>query len=405
MPAPAIRISDYTYDLPAHRIALYPLADRDTSRLLVYRAGEISSHHYCDLAAHLPEHSLLVMNDTRVIHARLLFTKTTGSVIEVFCLEPDARYADITTGMAQTHEVYWRCLVGKAAKWKEQMLHLTTTDGSISLCASIHSRDEQGYVIHLSWGTGATFAEVLQVLGAVPLPPYIHRTATTLDTSSYQTVYAAHDGSVAAPTAGLHITPRVLDSLATRHIDRSYLTLHVGAGTFLPVKVDDVRDHVMHAEWLEVSRATIQQISDTLQAGLPITAVGTTSLRTLESLYWLGIKVTQQPHIAPIQIHLGQWEVYDLSATSPASEMIAALLAWMNRQGIDRLTARTQILIVPGYSFKMVDRLVTNFHQPNSTLLLLIAAFIGRDWRRLYAYALAHDYRFLSYGDGSLLVR
>jgi S-adenosylmethionine:tRNA ribosyltransferase-isomerase len=358
---------------------------------------------YKMLPQYLQAGSLLVMNDTRVVQARLLFHKSTGGVIEIFCLEPGDQYTDITTGMAQVHEVYWKCLVGKAAKWKESTLKIIA-DG-LTLTATIHERVEGAYMIHFHWGTEDSFAAILAKVGAVPLPPYLNRKPMDKDKTSYQTVYARQDGSVAAPTAGLHFTPTLISDIQDKNITITHLTLHVGAGTFLPVKAEYIAQHQMHAEWIELSRDSVIAILNALSQGRTITAVGTTSLRTLESLYWIGIKLLNATDDTDSSLYLRPWECYEINTAKAPKEAIAAILAYMDMHGISTLSARTQILIAPSYTFKIVNQLVTNFHQPNSTLLLLIAAFIGEDWRRVYGYALENQFRFLSYGDGSLLVR
>lgn len=403
-----IAISDYTYTLPPEQIAVYPLATRDASRLLIYQQQQISESTYAALDQYIPSGTLLVFNNTKVVEARLLFQKPTGGVIEIFCLEPHEQYGDITQAMQQQGRVYWLCLVGGASKWKAgQVLEksLQYNGRTITLQAHYIEKRSGCFCIELQWTPeNLTFAELLHAAGAIPLPPYIKRTAEKGDTERYQTVYAAHDGSVAAPTAGLHFTPALLHKLDTAGIHRSFVTLHVGAGTFQPVKAASMDGHTMHAEWIDVSATTIQTISNHLAQG--VVAVGTTSLRTLESLYWFGVKAIQQSgSVTGSQVQfLEQWEVYDLqhTAVSP-KEALDALLRMLHENGLERLIARTQILIAPGYRFRMVKGLITNFHQPQSTLLLLVAALIGDDWKNVYTYALDSGFRFLSYGDGSLL--
>lgn len=403
-----IAISDYTYTLPPEQIAVYPLPVRDASRLLIYKQQQISESTYAALDQQIPCGSLLVFNNTKVVEARLLFQKPTGGMIEIFCLEPHEQYRDITEAMQQQGRVYWLCLVGGASKWKAgQVLKKSLQyDGrTITLQAHYIEKRSGSFCIELQWTPeNLTFAGLLHAAGAIPLPPYIKRTAEASDTERYQTVYATHDGSVAAPTAGLHFTPALLDKLDTAGIHRSFVTLHVGAGTFQPVKAAAMSGHTMHAEWIDVSATTIQTISNHLQQG--VVAVGTTSLRTLESLYWFGVKAIQQPQsVAGSQVQfLGQWEVYDLLHTDvSAKTALDALLRLMHENGQERLIASTQILIAPGYRFRIVRGLITNFHQPQSTLLLLVAALIGDDWKNVYTYALNSGFRFLSYGDGSLL--
>lgn len=398
-----IRIADYTYTLPDDRIAKYPLPDRDQSKLLLYQGGGITEDIYRNIGAYIPTDSLVIFNDTKVVHARLLFPKDTGSTIEVFCLEPDERYADITTGMMQTCEVYWKCLVGKADKWKEKELYLRYPEHGITITASIVEKLSDCFVIHLRWDTEVTFAEVLYLAGAVPLPPYIKRKADKADSDTYQTIFSRVEGSVAAPTAGLHFTERIFDDLRARGIHWDFVTLHVGAGTFKPVKAEVIADHQMHAEWMDVPVSLTAKLRDAVAAGRNIVAIGTTATRTLESLYWIGAKVHHHPDIDTSQLAIQQWDAYDTSGSLSTTDALEALLSYLERHGLDRVITRTQLLIAPGYQWRVVRELVTNFHQPDSTLLLLVAALVGDDWHRIYDYALAHDFRFLSYGDGCYL--
>ncbi len=401
-----INILDYTYSLPAERIASYPAQERDASKLLIYRDGNIAEDIYKNMAGHLPANSLLVFNNTRVIEARLLFQKPTGGIIEIFCLEPHEQYADLTLAMLQQQKGLWKCLVGGASKWKTgQVLEkkMQQEGKEIVVFAKYVEKRQDAFIIELSW-TPATlsFAELLHHAGAIPLPPYIKRIPELSDAERYQTVYAKTGGSVAAPTAGLHFTPRVFRALKEKNIQTDFVTLHVGAGTFKPVKAGSMREHEMHAEWIDVSRKTVENILD--NPGHAIMAVGTTSLRTIESLYWLGVK--QAIAGGTRQEELLQWEAYELSKKNiPVKEALESLLDWMNKNQLERLVTKTQILIAPGYSFKIVKGLITNFHQPQSTLLLLVAALVGNNWRKIYAHALDHDFRFLSYGDGCLLWR
>jgi S-adenosylmethionine:tRNA ribosyltransferase-isomerase len=399
-----IAIADYTYSLPDERIAKYPLAERDASKLLIYKNGEIKTDTYRKISNYLPKDSVLIFNNTKVVEARLLFQKETGGVIEIFCLEPHEQYADITTAMLQKEKVLWHCLVGGASKWKAgQVLQkeISVSGQIITLQATYHEKRSGTFIIELSWTPASlSFAEVLHHTGAIPLPPYIKRNAEEADKERYQTIYAATEGSVAAPTAGLHFTPSIFNDLDNIHVVRDFVTLHVGAGTFKPVKSETMQEHDMHAEWIEVSKSLIETLLKNLEE--PIIAVGTTSLRTLESLYWLGVKLslddTQQP------LFLSQWEVYELEKKKiPVSISLNTLLDWVKKNNTERLIAKTQILIVPGYEFKIIKGLITNFHQPQSTLLLLVAALIGHEWKNVYDYALQNDFRFLSYGDGSLL--
>lgn len=398
-----LRIADYTYELPDERIARYPLPERDASRLLIYKNGTIADNAFTQLPDALQAHTLLVFNQTKVVNARLLFRKPSGGMIEIFCLEPDRRYADITTAMAQHGRVHWHCLVGGASKWKHDMVLELQLD-AFRLSARIEDRTASDFLIALSWDNEAlSFADVLKAAGKIPLPPYLNRDAEASDLERYQTLFARQEGSVAAPTASLHFTPAVIDRLAEKEIDTAMLTLHVGAGTFRQVKSETIGGHDMHEEWLEVDAKALQQITAQLRSGHSMVAVGTTALRTLESLYWMGLKILSRPDMAPEALPVGQWEPYTTTPELPAATAIQALTDWMERNGLPRLVSRTQILIAPGYRFRVVNGLITNFHQPQSTLLLLVAALIGDDWREVYDYALRHDFRFLSYGDSSLL--
>jgi S-adenosylmethionine:tRNA ribosyltransferase-isomerase len=402
----SIAINDYIYLLPEDRIAKYPLVERDAAKLLIYRNGEIAEDSYRNIGNYLPEESLLVFNNTKVIEARLLFQKPSGAVIEIFCLEPHEQYADITTGMLQQGRVLWKCLIGGASKWKTgQVLHNSFENNhqSITLQAKYIEKQTDCFIIELSWTPkNLSFAEVLHLAGFIPLPPYIKRKSETSDKERYQTIYAALDGSVAAPTAGLHFTPAIFDKLKSDNIRTGFVTLHVGAGTFKPVKSEIMQGHEMHAEFIDVSIETIRLV---LKYQNNIFSVGTTSLRTLESIYWMGSKTVQEPTINIEDLFITQWEVYDKLQQNkiPAREALQSLLLWMDKNKLSRLLSKTQILIAPGYHFRLVKGLITNFHQPQSTLLLLVAAFIGDDWRKVYDYALKNGFRFLSYGDGSLL--
>ena len=397
-----IQIQDFTYELPDERIARHPLPQRDASKLLVFRDNIIREDVYKNIGAYLEKDALLVFNNTRVIPARLQFVKPSGSVIEVFCLEPEGELAG---SMAQTGSAVWKCLVGGIKKWKSADLVLETN--TLQLSARLLERDTESCRIRFSWTPEQlTFAEMLETLGQVPLPPYLQRPADAADRERYQTIYARHDGSVAAPTAGLHFTDAIFDSLDEKNIRAAYLTLHVGAGTFKPVKSDLLGGHEMHGEFFDVSLETIRQLRDQTGKKGQLIAVGTTALRTLESIYLMGCKLSANPGLPPDALEIKQWDAY-----APGFEFIKVpqsldnLMIWLNRRGFDRIVAKTQLLIAPGYKIRMVDALVTNFHQPASTLLLLVAALVGDDWRRVYAHAMDHDFRFLSYGDGSILFR
>jgi S-adenosylmethionine:tRNA ribosyltransferase-isomerase len=391
-----ISIQDFTYHLPDEKIALHPIEQRDQSKLLVYKNGIIAEDRYFNIQDHLPENSLLVFNNTRVIKARLLFTKPTGGVIEIFLLEPYR--ADYTSTLTATKNCRWKCFIGGASKWKEQEL----TFGNWGLTVQIIEKLTDAYAVAFNWNDPVSFAEILEQAGNIPLPPYIKRKAEEEDKARYQTIYAAHDGSVAAPTAGLHFTETVFKNLAAKNINSAFVTLHVGAGTFKPVKATTMLAHEMHAEWIDVDITAIQNLIANLNN--TIVAVGTTSLRTIESLYWLGVKALTD--LAAQQLQITQWEVYEVLAGKEnitAKEALEALINWLQKNKLSKLFTQTQILIAPGYQFKIAKAIVTNFHQPQSTLLLLVAAAVGNDWKKIYAHALENQFRFLSYGDGSLL--
>lgn len=402
-----LSILDFTYSLPDERIAAFPLSARDESKLLVYQQGAIKEDSYQHISDHLPAESLLVFNNTRVIQARILFQKSSGGVIEIFCLEPYEEQNEYSTVMAKTGSTRWKCMIGGASKWKQGNLSkkISVLDTGVILEARLVEKIPDAYVVELSWQPAHfSFADIIEQAGDTPLPPYIKRKAAETDKERYQTIYAKFDGSVAAPTAGLHFTPAIFEKLAAKKISPAYVTLHVGAGTFKPVKAASLEGHEMHAEWIDVSIVTIEQLL--ANSGKSLIAVGTTSLRTLESLYWMGVKTILQPGIAMTDLVIHQWDVYEqpLSEKSFAiSVALTALLNWMKALGANRLVTQTQILIAPGYRYRMVKAIITNFHQPQSTLLLLVAAAIGEDWRKVYNYALENDFRFLSYGDGCLL--
>jgi len=399
-----ISISDYTYELPDSRIALRPLDNRDESKLLIYKNGEISEDKFASIVRHLPENLLLVFNNSKVINARLRFEKSTGSKIEIFCLEPTGDMNEYSTVMNQSATSKWKCFIGGVAKWKEEFLIKEIKDGdtSITLKAKIINTFTDAYEVEFSWEPASmSFAEILDLAGDVPLPPYIKRLTENEDTSRYQTIYAESEGSVAAPTAGLHFTENIFSAFENKNIQKANVTLHVGAGTFKPVKAAVMKDHEMHTEWIDVDAATIEKIM--LQRDL-VFAVGTTSLRTIETLYWLGVKTILNPNAEKIEIH--QWDVYDEILNKQIISVEAslkALLKWMEKKKTNRIFTQTQLLITPGYKFKIAKGLITNFHQPQSTLLLLVAAAIGDNWKKCYQYAMENDFRFLSYGDANLL--
>ena len=405
-----IRISDYNYPLPDERIAKYPLAQRDHSKLLVYRSGQVSEDQFFHLPDYLPQDALMVFNNTRVIQARMHFRKVNasgehvGALIEIFLLEP-SQPADYEQ-MFQTRErCSWLCLVGNLKKWKEGTLTRTVNIGPAEITVSATRLGERGtsQLVEFQWTGAASFAEIIDAMGELPIPPYLNRATEESDKTTYQTVYSKIKGSVAAPTAGLHFTPEVLAALDARGIDREEVTLHVGAGTFKPVKSADIGGHEMHTEYIAVRRQTLQKL---LAHDCRAVAVGTTSVRTLESLYYMGLKVLHNADISEEQLHVSQWEPYDeqQDAKCEVRAALQALLDWMDSRSLSVLHSSTQIIIAPGYDYKIVSMLVTNFHQPQSTLLLLVSAFVGGNWHTIYDYALRHDFRFLSYGDSSLLI-
>ncbi len=398
-----IRINDYDYPLPDERIAKFPLARRDQSKLLVWRQGQISDDTFCRLPDYLPEGALMVFNNTKVIQARMHFRKSTGALIEVFLLEPAAP-ADYEQMFQTTSSCSWLCMVGNLKKWKEGVLQRTVTVKGQPVEIKAVRREPRGgsHWIDFSWTPcGPSFADILDAAGELPIPPYLNRATQASDLTTYQTVYSKIKGSVAAPTAGLHFTPEVLASLDHHGIEREELTLHVGAGTFRPVKSEEIADHPMHTEYISVRRHTVEQL---IRHGGHAIAVGTTSVRTLESLYYMGIYLSQHPDASEQELHVSQWTPYETQPTFTAVEALKHLLAWFDRNQLDTLHSSTQIIIAPGYKYHIVNMLVTNFHQPKSTLLLLVSAFVGGEWRPIYDYALSHDFRFLSYGDCCLLI-
>ena len=400
-----IHISDYNYSLPTERIARYPLEQRDHSKLLVYNKGHISQHIFKDIAQFLPEDSLLIYNNTKVIQARLHFRKATGARIEVFCLEPHCP-ADYPQNFDQRNECEWQCLIGNSKKWKEGALRLELdiNGTTVTLQATKHGETETSVIIRFSWNGGFSFAEILEAAGELPIPPYLNRDTEESDKETYQTVYSKIDGSVAAPTAGLHFTDDVFKTIDARHIERDEVTLHVGAGTFRPVKSTEIQGHEMHSEYICVTRHNIERL---LAHQGHCTAVGTTSVRTLESLFYIGLKILQNPDINEKDLHIDQWLPYDTADQCTDinnTDALQAILRWMDTNGCNALHTTTQIIIAPGYKYHIVERIITNFHMPQSTLLLLVSAFVGDDWKRIYSYALDNDFRFLSYGDSSILI-
>ena len=400
-----IQISDYNYALPDERIAKYPLPQRDHSKLLLYRQGEVSDDVFYNLPGHLPQGALMVFNNTRVIQARMHFRKSTGALIEIFLLEP-ACPADYEQMFQTRGRCSWLCLVGNLKKWKEGTLTrtLNVEHGALNITATRKGEQGTSHLIEFEWDNSqVSFAELIDAAGELPIPPYLNRDTEESDKTTYQTVYSKIKGSVAAPTAGLHFTPEVLAAIDARGIDREEVTLHVGAGTFKPVKSAEIADHEMHTEYIAVHRQTLEKL---LAHQCQAIAVGTTSVRTLESLYYMGLKALDNPDIDEEQLHVAQWEPYEevKGKREEVKAALQALLTWMDRRALTVLHSSTQIIIAPGYDYKIVKMLVTNFHQPQSTLLLLVSAFVHGDWRRIYDYALTHDFRFLSYGDSSLLI-
>ena len=409
-----ILIEEYNYPLPDERIAKYPLAQRDQSKLLIYRNGQVSEDRFYRVGEYLPVDSLLIYNNTRVIQARLEFHKqsedgTQGARVEIFCLEPLEPH-DYQLSLGSTDGCTWKCMIGNAKKWKTGALALPVVLPSgeeVRLLAEKGAQTGNTFAVNFSWeGASVSFAEILDAVGELPIPPYLNRKTEESDKTTYQTVYSRIKGSVAAPTAGLHFTDDVLDGLRQRGIQTAEVTLHVGAGTFQPVKVADANQHTMHTEIIAVPKTTIQTIIENLGH---IVAVGTTSMRTLESLYFLGVQLHDTLHSTPHTLHhtlsVAQFEPYEMAHTLSTYEALQAIVEYLEQTGQDTLHAETQIMIKPGYVFHVVDQLITNFHQPKSTLLLLVSAFVGGDWHTIYDYALANDFRFLSYGDSSILFR
>ena len=404
-----IHISDYNYALPDHRIAKFPLAERDHSKLLVYKHGAIGEDCFCNLHQHLPPGALMIFNNTRVIQARLHFRKATGALIEVFLLEP-AQPADYEQMFQTRSACQWHCLVGNLKKWKGSLLTRTfaVADRQVTLSAEYVEEERTCHRVRLSWDDAAvSFAEILDAVGELPIPPYLNRDTQESDKTTYQTVYSKIKGSVAAPTAGLHFTDAVLQDIDRHGIEREEVTLHVGAGTFKPVKSLEIEGHRMHTEYIVVHRHTLEKL---LQHHCEVIAVGTTSVRTIESLYYMGVYLLSHPEATEDDLHVNQWDPYELSADGglvnaiQPSQAIQAIIDYLDRNGLEALHTSTQIIIAPGYQYKIVKMLITNFHQPQSTLLLLVSAFLHGDWKKVYDYALAHDFRFLSYGDSSLLI-
>ncbi len=399
---PSLHIEDYNYDLPNERIAKYPLERRDSSKLLRYEDGNVSESVFRDIPSLLPAGSLMIFNDTKVVPARLHFLRETGAHIEIFCLEP-VDPPEYNTAFAATSRCRWKCVIGNAKRWKNDTLslynpHSDAVVAAMGLRADLVERNGETGVVEFSWQDGNPFSRVLEICGTVPIPPYLNRETEAIDTERYQTLYARVRGSVAAPTAGLHFTDEVLEAISAKGIGRENVCLHVGAGTFLPVKSSDVAEHPMHREPFVVSLSLLKRIRDNKSK---LIAVGTTSVRTLESLYYVGVSCIENGEPQDV----GQWVPYEREYTYSLKESLDAIIAYLQSHGLEELKVGTRIIIVPGFRFRLVDILVTNFHQPESTLILLVSAFVGGDWRRIYDYALANGFRFLSYGDSSLLFR
>jgi len=401
--AKSIPISDFDYHLPEEKIAKFPLQQRDNSKLLIWKNGRIFENVFQNISEYIPENALLVFNNTKVIQARMIFQKPSGAQIEIFCLEPEepADYAQVFT---QTQSCVWRCLIGNAKRWKEGALSKEIPGAKRAKCTVERLKSEgEVHFVRFTWdGSGLTFAEVLEKCGELPIPPYLNRKTEESDKETYQTIYSKIKGSVAAPTAGLHFTEAVFQSLREKNVDFEELTLHVGAGTFKPVKSETLAEHVMHTEAISVRKSTIQKLIE--KEGI-VFAVGTTSVRTLESLYYIGIYLESHPDVTPEELSVNQWTPYlgyKVQGTR-CKDALGNILDYMERKNLETLVTHTQIIIVPGYRFNVVNAMITNFHQPKSTLLLLISAFVKGRWREIYDYALKHDFRFLSYGDSSLL--
>lgn len=401
-----IRINEFNYELPDERIAKFPLAERDSSKLLVYNHGQVSEDVFTSLPKYIPSGSLMIFNNTKVIQARLHFKKETGALIEVFCLEP-AIPNDYALNFQATGSCSWYCMIGNLKRWKEGPLKRTVSVNGKDFTLTAVRKEEHGngtsHRVEFSWSDDSmTFADVLEAVGELPIPPYLNRETQESDKKTYQTVYSKIKGSVAAPTAGLHFTERVLDSLDKAGVEREEVTLHVGAGTFKPVKSEEIEGHEMHSEYFSVSRRVIDKL---IEHGGEATAVGTTSVRTLESLYYIGLKLEKNMDLTEEQLHIEQWMPYDYTGEKISTvKALENIREYLDRNGLNALRTSTQIIIAPGYEYHIVRRMVTNFHQPQSTLLLLVSAFVRGDWRKIYDYALSHDFRFLSYGDSSILI-
>lgn len=400
-----LSINDFNYPLPAERIAVYPQEQRDKSKLLIYKRGEITEDIFSNIATHVPENSFFIFNNTRVLNARILFKKETGALIEIFLLEPAEPESSMEEVFQKKGSIHWKCMIGKAGKWKEKFLSKTLRIGGevVNLKARLVDKKQDAYVTELSWTPAHfRFSEIIDTAGVTPLPPYIKRKAEESDRERYQSIFSKEEGSVAAPTASLHFTEEVFDSFSEKHIDYDFVTLHVGAGTFKPVKTDTMEGHEMHAEYIDVSIPFLQNLLQHLNN--PVYCVGTTAVRTIESLYWMGVKTMANRDISLKDLRVQQWEVYDDDLPKGKQlEALESLIDYLTQRNLEHLFIQTKIIIAPGYEFQFVDGIITNFHQPKSTLLLLVAAFAGDKWKEIYDYALGHNFRFLSYGDACLL--
>lgn len=400
-----LKIEDFTYDLPNEKIAYSPVNPRDSSKLLVFKNKEIQQGTYQNIAEFLPENSVLVFNNTKVIKSRIFFQNENGATIEIFLLEPFGENINHETYFQKQESSLWTCLIGKTSKWREKILtkKLEISEKFVKLSAELVEKLPDSYVVKLSWEPSEiSIGEIIAAAGVTPLPPYIKRIADKNDEDTYQTVYSEHEGSVAAPTAGLHFTNRVLEDLKSKNIPTLFTTLHVGAGTFKPVKADKMEDHHMHAEYMSITLEFLENLLENIDK--TIIAVGTTSTRTLESIFWMGNKIINNPNIDFNNLKVAQWEAYETEVVNDSKDAISAFIQWFKKNNLEHISIETEIIIAPGYQYKIVKGLVTNFHQPQSTLLLLVSALIGDEWKRLYQYAFDNEFRFLSYGDGSLLL-
>ena len=400
-----LKIEDFTYDLPNEKIAYNPANPRDSSKLLVYKNDEVSQDIYQHISSYLPKNSVLVFNDTKVIKSRIFFQNETGATIEVFCLEPYGENVNYEACFQKQGSVLWTCLIGKVAKWRTPQLtkKLQVNGVEVKLSAEIVEKLPDSYVVKLSWSPEELpFADVVDAAGVTPLPPYIKRIADKTDEETYQTVYSEHDGSVAAPTAGLHFTKRILDDLSENGVSTLFTTLHVGAGTFKPVKTETMEDHIMHSECMNITLEFLENLLSKIDQ--PVIPVGTTSMRTVESIYWMGNEIAHNPTISVEKLKVTQWEPYESKDLVSAENALKAFINWLKMNNQTHVSVETEIIIAPSYQFKIAKGLVTNFHQPQSTLLLLVSALIGDKWKEIYEYAFQNDFRFLSYGDGSLLL-